>query len=54
MPTVKISDPPKPPCSHWDHKPPSMMVYDPGTYKHTCSACGAVTVFTVHGITCRS
>ena len=26
-----------------------MQVFEPGTYEHTCPACGYKTVFTVHG-----
>jgi len=52
MPTKKIADAPKP-CLSLDHYPPSHMVYQPGTYQHTCSACGKVIVFTVPLITCH-
>lgn len=47
MPTKKIAEPPPPPCRHPDHKPAGMRVYEPGTYEHTCPACGARHVFTV-------
>lgn len=51
MPTRKIADLPKPfGCTSTDHYPPSMMVYEPGIYEHTCSACGFKTTFVVHGI----
>lgn len=45
-PTEKISEP-DPPCRHPEHLPPSHMVFPPGTWKHTCPACGKVTVFKV-------
>lgn len=43
----KIEHKPKP-CLHPEHRPPSMMVYEPGTYRYTCPICGKVTVFTVN------
>lgn len=45
--TKKIGEPPQPPCAHPEHNPPSMMVFEPGTYEHTCPACGKKKVFTV-------
>jgi hypothetical protein len=48
MPTIKIADIPRP-CTSSDHNPPSHMVFSPGIYEHTCSACGHKTRFTVHG-----
>lgn len=51
MPTEKIRDADRP-CTSPDHSPPTMQVFSPGTYKHTCSACGHVTWFTVPLITC--
>lgn len=54
MPTKKIADlPAHMRCLSPDHNPPSMMVYQPGTYEHTCSACGYVVFFTVSGVTCQ-
>lgn len=47
MPTIKIADPPPPPCRHPDHNPPSHRVFDPGTYQHTCPKCGASSTFVV-------
>lgn len=49
MPTKKIADEPPMPCRHPEHKPPSMRVFELGTYEHTCPACGQKTVFTVRG-----
>jgi hypothetical protein len=40
------------PCFHREHYPPSMMVFKPGTYEHTCPACGHVTIFTVQRSYC--
>ena len=51
MPTRKVADAPTPPCRHWGHAPPTMRVFAPGTYEHTCPKCGQVTVFTVRGVT---
>jgi hypothetical protein len=36
------------PCRHPEHNPPSMMVYQPGVYKHECPGCGHTVQFTVH------
>ena len=47
MPTIKIADPPPPPCRHPEHKPPSMSAFESGTYQHTCPECGARNVFVV-------
>lgn len=52
MPTRRIADVPDRcasprPCTHPDHGPPTMMVYEPGVYEHICPRCGAVHVFTV-------
>ena len=44
--TRKIADAPIP-CNHPGHKPPGMMVFEPGTYAHTCPGCGKVTRFSV-------
>ena len=50
MPTRKIADSPPRPCRHPDHNPPGMRVFKPGTYEHTCPACGKKLVFTVDGL----
>lgn len=54
MPTRKISGPndrlPRR-CRHPEHSPPSMCVFEPGTYEHECPACYAVTYFTVRQAT---
>ncbi len=34
-------------CRHPHHSPPSMMVYSPGVYEHTCPGCHARTTFRV-------
>ena len=47
----KIADPVYP-CRSLDHDPPGMIVLPPGTYEHTCSACGRRVVFTVPLVTC--
>lgn len=55
MPTRKIADPPESkPCYSPEHSPPSMMVFAPGTYEHTCPSCGKVTIFTVAAGYCES
>ena len=51
MPPKKISDPKEDRqarCTHPERDPPSHQVFEPGTYEHTCPACGKKTVFTVH------
>ncbi len=35
------------PCNNHEHNPPSMMVFEPGTYEHECPGCGAKQVFVV-------
>ena len=45
--TRKIADPPPRPCQHPEHNPPSMMVFEPGMYEHTCPQCGNTQRFTV-------
>lgn len=49
MPTIKLPESSKPEkvCYSSGHDVPSMMVFDPGTYEHTCSSCGKKTVFIV-------
>ena len=46
MPTKKIGEVQRP-CTDSDHMPPSMMVYEPGEYEHTCRACGHKIFFRV-------
>lgn len=46
MPTVKIKKP-EPYCNHPEHNPPSHRVFEPGTYEHTCPACGKKIIFEV-------
>lgn len=59
MPTEKIADfdpckdngtwrPLRKVCRHPEHDPPTMMVFSPGVWKHTCPACGRSTTFTVY------
>ncbi len=49
MPTRKIADiaPPSADCRDREHRPPTMQVFEPGVYEHTCPACGKKSVFTV-------
>lgn len=47
MPTRKIADLPGRPCQHPEHNPPSMRVFEPGIYEHTCPKCGHVQTFFV-------
>ena len=53
MPTRKIEDLPEPKiCRHPEHDPPTMMVFKPGVYEHTCPGCGHKQQFVVgHGPT---
>jgi hypothetical protein len=57
MPIKKIKNPDSwnskmgGPCLHPEHKPPQHMVFEPGTYEHTCPACGKKIVFVVPSIT---
>lgn len=53
MPTVKIGEVERP-CLHPEHNPPSMVVWEPGVYQHTCPACGAKITFTVNATVCQS
>lgn len=46
MTLKKIAEAPKP-CTSSEHNPPSMMVYEPGTYEYACPSCGKVTWFSV-------
>lgn len=34
-------------CRHPEHSPPTMIVLQPGTYRHICPACGNQVVFVV-------
>lgn len=43
----KIADPPPRLCRSPEHNPPKMIVLAPGTYEHTCPACGYKMIFTV-------
>ena len=52
MTTIKIAEPPKPPCNNPEHNAPTHMVWSPGTYQHTCPGCGESYEFTVPQITC--
>ena len=47
-PLEKIADAPPQPCMHPEHNPPSQMVYQPGTYRYTCPACGYNVTFVIH------
>lgn len=39
-------------CHSPEHDPPSMQLFEPGTYEWTCPACGHITRFTVPLVTC--
>jgi hypothetical protein len=54
MPTRKIGEPPPRPCTHPDHRPHGMRVYEPGTYEHECPRCHQIVVFTVRDRWCYS
>lgn len=51
MPTRKISDDAsawvKPPCPDREHNPPTMRVFEPGLYEHTCPTCGKTQKFRI-------
>lgn len=47
MPTRKIADLPPGPCTDSEHNPPTMMLWEPGIYEHTCPRCGAKVRFCV-------
>lgn len=34
-------------CRHPEHKPPSMIVLDPGVYEHTCPGCSEIIIFNI-------
>lgn len=48
--TKKIADAPPRLCQDPEHKPPGMIVLEPGMYEHICPTCGKKIVFTVSGI----
>lgn len=51
MPTRKIGDLRfVQPCRHPEHLPPTMRVWRPGVYEHTCPGCGNVIRFVVPGV----
>lgn len=46
--TRKIAEPERQRlCNDPQHNPPSMYCFSPGTYEHTCPACGVKKIFTV-------
>jgi hypothetical protein len=46
--TRKIADAPAASCFDLQqHSPPTMQVFSPGTWEHTCPTCRRVVVFTV-------
>lgn len=48
MPTEKIADLPTPPsCRHPEHNPPTLQLFEPGIYKHTCPGCGGSQHFVI-------
>lgn len=50
MPTKKIASfdhAESRPCPSPEHGPPSLRVFSPGIYEHTCPLCGYVTRFVV-------
>jgi len=47
----RIAELPRP-CPSSSHNPPSMIVLQPGAYRHTCPQCGMSQTFTVNGTTC--
>lgn len=55
MPTRKLDEPEhkawtftrREPCRNPDHDPPSMRLFPPGRYEHTCPECGKKQRFTV-------
>jgi hypothetical protein len=48
MPTRKIADLPNhDTCRDPAHDPPTMMLFEPGVYEHTCPSCGHATRFVV-------
>lgn len=52
--TRKIGDLPESKiCTDPEHNPANMIVWEPGTYEHTCPSCGATQRFGVpHKPTC--
>lgn len=49
MPTKRIAELKESwaPCRDPEHDPPTMVVWEPGVYEHTCPSCGKRQVFTV-------
>lgn len=48
MPTIKIKDfDSQDYCGHPEHDPPTMIVFEPGEYEHTCPGCGKKQRFIV-------
>lgn len=46
--TRKLAEPEAVPvCFDSQHMPPTMQVFSPGLWEHTCPSCGLVTVFRV-------
>lgn len=41
-------------CSHPEHNPPSMRVFDPGLYEHECPSCGKKQCFRIDATSLRS
>lgn len=46
--TRKIADLDPRPCRHPQHEVPSMRVFSPGVWEHTCPGCGNKIIFTVN------
>ena len=50
MPTKKIDKIPKTSiCYDPEHNPPTMMLFQPGHYEHTCPSCKKKIYFYVSG-----
>jgi len=39
-------------CRHPEHRFPTHICLEPGTYEYACPGCGGVRIFTVPRITC--
>jgi len=50
MSLIKIKEPDEQ-CMHPEHNPPMHIYLEPGTYEHTCPACGKTVVFEIPQIT---
>lgn len=50
MPTQKIGELPKFPflCEDPDHNPPTMRVFEPGIWEHTCPTCNHKQKFIIY------